>query len=178
MTKYFPAIGLCLVLAACDSFTAPRYSISADNAVALKAIGPNQIAVGDFTAQKKFDAGCRLAGPIGVPDGLTFETYIKKALADELKIAGLYDDKNPAIILSGLVNDLKFSTTSGTWDIAMTVNSSNGRSLAVSEHYDFPTSYTASSACHDAANAYAPAVQSAIGRLVAAPDFRALVQRQ
>jgi hypothetical protein len=170
-------LGVLLLLAGCDTFTAAPYSISADNDVALKtALAGEHVGIGPFTAAQKLDETCRLAGPIELPSGLTFETYIQKAFADELKVAGLYDD-HAAITLSGVVNDLKFSTVSGAWDIAVTINSSNGKSLPVSEHYEFHSSYTAMAACHNAADAFQPAVQTLIGKAIASPDFRSLMQK-
>jgi hypothetical protein len=164
------------VLAGCDTFSAAPYSISADNNVALKSVaGTQRIGVGPFTAAKQFDAGCRLAGPIQLPGGLTFEGYIQKAFADELKVAGLYDDKGP-IVLQGVVNNLGFSSNGGSWDISVTVTSSNGKSVAASEHYDFHTSFSAVSACHNAADAFQPAVQALVGKVIAAPDFRSLLR--
>jgi hypothetical protein len=165
---------LSLGLAACDSYSAPRYSISADNDVALKSMAGDHVAVSDFTRTAKFDPSCRLAGPIELPDGLTFEGYVSKAFKDELQIAGLYDAKAP-VTLQGVVTDLQMSSNSGTWDISLTLSSSNGKSLPVSEHYDFHTSFSAISACHNAANAYPAAVQSLIGKATASPDFKALL---
>lgn len=163
-------------LAGCDSFTAAPYSISADNNVALKsALGAEHVGVGAFTAAKEIDANCRLAGPIQLPSGLSFEAYIQKAFADELKVAGLYDNKAP-IILKGVINDVKFSSNSGSWDLSVTVNSSNGKAVTVADHYEFHTSYSAVSACHNVADAFQPAVQSLVGKVVTDPDFRTLLQ--
>jgi hypothetical protein len=176
MKRIIMGIIVVLALAGCDTFTAAPYGISADNDVALKsALGTQRIGVEAFTAATPTDPGCRLAGPIQLPGGLTFAGYIQKAFADELKVAGLYDEKAP-IIIRGAINELKFSSSSGTWDIALTVVSSNGKSLTVAEHYDFHTSYSAVSACHNAADAFQPAVQSLVGKVIAAPDFRSLLK--
>lgn len=169
---------LLLTLAGCDTFAAAPYSVSADNNVALKsALGSERIATGTFTMAKPFDPGCRLVGPIELPNGLTFEGYIQKAFTDELKVAGLYDDKSQ-VILQGVVNDLKFSSTDGTWDIGLTLKSSNGKAITVAEHYDFHTSFSGVSACHNSADAFQPAVQALIGKVIATPDFHTLWEKQ
>lgn len=168
-----------LALSACSTFTPQRYSISADNNVALKAIGIGNINVGTFTGPSVFDRACRGAGPIAPPDKMSFEAYIQKALADELKVAGLFDDKTSKTILSGAVEQLSFSSsrglTRGEWNISLRVNSSNGKSVVVSEHYEFESGFAANTACKQTADAYLPAVQNLIGKLVNAPEFRLLL---
>jgi len=168
-----------LALSACSTFTPQRYNISADNNVALKAIGVGNINVGSFAGPSSFNPACRGAGPIAPPDSMTFEAYIQKALADELKVAGMFDDKAPKTTLSGIVEQLGFSSsrglTGGEWNIHLRVNSSNGKSMFVSEHYEFESGFIADTACKQTAEAYLPAVQNLIGKLVKSPEFRSLL---
>lgn len=168
-----------LCLSACSTFTPQRYSISADNNVALKAIGVGNINVGAFSGPSTFDRACRGAGPIAPPDNMTFETYIQKALADELKVAGMFDDKTPKTTLSGNLEQLSFSSsrglTGGEWNIQLRVNSSNGKSISVSEHYLFESGFVADTACKQTAEAYLPAVQNLIGKLIKSPGFKGLL---
>lgn len=168
-----------LALSACSTYMPQRYSISADNNVALKAIEAGSINVGTFKGPANFDSNCRAAGPIAPPDNMSFEAYIQKALADELKVAGKFDDKTPKATLTGAVEQLAFSSsrglTGGSWDIGLRVQSSNGKSTYVSEHYEFNSGFIADTACKQTAEAYYPAVQNLIGKLVKSPDFRGLV---
>jgi hypothetical protein len=168
-----------LSLSACSTFTPQRYSISADNNVALKAIGIGNINVGTFSGPATFDKACRGAGPIAPPDNMTFEGYIQKALADELKVAGMYDNKTPKTTLTGALEKLSFSSsrglTGGEWDIGLRINSSNGKSLVISEHYEFESGFIADTACKQTAEAYLPAVQDLIGKAIKNPEFRALL---
>ena len=156
-----------------------RYSISADNNVALKSVGVSNINVGTFKGPVNFDDMCRGDGPIAPPDGMSFEAYIQKALADELKVAGMFDDQSPKVTLTGVVEQLSFSSsrgaTGGSWDIGLRVNSSNGKSISISEHYEFNSGFAAITACKQTAEAYLPAVQNLIGKLVKSSDFRGLV---
>lgn len=171
-----------LSLNACSTFTPQRYSISADNNMALKAIGVGNINVGAFSGPSSFDRACRGAGPIAPPDNMSFEAYIQKALADELKVAGMYDDKAPKVTLTGAVEKLSFSSsrglTGGEWDISLRVNSSNGKSLSVSEHYEFESGFIADTACKQTAEAYLPAVQNIIGKAIKHPNFKGLLLTQ
>lgn len=168
-----------LSLSACSTFTPQRYNISADNNVALKAIGIGNIHVGTFTGPASFDRTCRGAGPIAPPDNMSFEGYIQKALADELKVAGMYDDQSPKVTLTGAVDTLHFSSsrglTGGEWDISLRINSSNGKSLSVAEHYEFESGFIADTACKQTAEAYLPAVQNLIGKMIKAPEFKGLL---
>lgn len=168
-----------LALTACSTYMPQRYSISADNNVALKAIDAGSINVGSFKGPANFDNSCRAAGPIAPPDNMSFEAYIQKALADELKVAGKFDDKTPKVTLSGTLEKLAFSSsrglTGGSWDVGLRVHSSNGKSTFVSEHYEFNSGFIADTACKQTAEAYYPAVQNLIGKLVKSPDFIGLV---
>lgn len=168
-----------LTLTACSTYTPQRYSISADNNVALKTLQVQNINVGDFTGPNDFSNACRAAGPIAPPDNMSFEAYLQKALADELKVAGLYNDKAPTVTLTGSLEKLSFSSsrglTGGSWDLSLIVKSSNGHSTHVSEHYEFESGFVADTACKQTAEAYLPAVQNLIGKLVTSPNFKKLV---
>ncbi len=169
-----------LLLSACSTYTPQRYSISADNNLILKTMSAGNINVGAFQGPKSFDNSCRAAGPIAPPDNMSFEAYIQKALADELKVAGKFDDKTPKITLTGVVEQLAFSSsrglTGGSWDIGLRVNSSNGKSMYVAEHYEFNSGFVADTACKQTAEAYFPAVQNLIGKLIKSPEFLTLLK--
>jgi hypothetical protein len=106
--------------------------------------------------------------------------YIRKAFEDELKVAGIYAAASPRATISGTVKKLEFSSsrglTGGSWDIEILLNSSNGRTLPVAEHYEFESGFVADTACKQTAEAYFPAVQNLIGKAVRSPEFKALIQ--
>lgn len=177
--KQIAAVISILALSACSTYMPQRYSISANTNVALKTSGAGNINVGSFKGPANFDNSCRAAGPIAPPDSMSFEAYIQKALADELKVAGKFDEKTPKITLSGVVEQLSFSSsrglTGGSWDIGLRVTSSNGKTTYVSEHYEFNSGFVADTACKQTAEAYFPAVQNLIEKLVKSPEFLTLV---
>jgi len=177
MKRIFWVVAATLTLVACDTFTAAPYGISPDNNLSLKAaLGDQRVAVGPFTMQATVDSACRAVGPIQLPGNVTFEGYIQKAFTDELKLADRYDPQSP-VTLTGKVTQLEFSSMNGAWDIALKLESSNGKTLSASEHYEFHTSYTGTSACHNVADALQPAVQALIGKVAAAPDLRVLAKK-
>jgi len=172
-------LAVTIMLGACSTYMPQRYSISADNNVALKSIGIGNINVGAFKGPANFNNQCRAAGPISPPDNMTFEGYIQKALADELKVAGIFDDKTSKVTLTGTLEKLAFSSsrglTGGTWELGLRVLSSNGKSTFVDENYEFNSGWVADIACKQTAEAYFPAVQNLLGKLVRSPDFKGLV---
>jgi len=171
---------LLVMLGACSTYTTPRYSISADTNVALRALGATGIAVGRFSEPPFFDTSCRAVGPLAPPDGMTHAQYIRKALEDELKIAGVHAVGSPRVLLSGTVKDLDFSSmeavTAGLWFISVTVTSSNGKSLSASERYGFESGFFAETACKQTAEAFMPAVQNLVGKIVRSPEFETLLR--
>lgn len=168
------------LLAACETPTTQRYSVSVDNNQAIRALGTNGIAVRPFSGPAEFDANCRALGALQVADGLSHAQYIQKAFEAELKMAGAYTEANPRVTIGGTVYKLFFSSsvgvTSGYWDIGVTLDSSNGRKLPVSERYEFNSGFVANEACRNTADAYYRAVQDLVGKAVRDPRFVELVR--
>lgn len=166
-----------VVMSGCSTYAANRYSISVDNVTALRNLDGTEIAVGTFTASEpgKTEIMCRAVGPIKTPDGQTFENFIKNALEDELKIAEVYSASAP-VTLTGNLDSIDFSSASGVWNIALTVSSTNGNSLSVSESYSYDTSFYGETACNQTAQALMPAVQNIIGKIVNDSKFERLIR--
>src|SRR5437763_6992951 len=115
-------VGAAVALAGCASLTTPRYSASPDNIVALRALAPTRVALGPFTGPAATSLKCRGYGYIAPPDRLSFVEYVRHALEQELKLAGVYDPSAPAVTLTGRVDEATFSSASGStsngfWDI-------------------------------------------------------------
>jgi hypothetical protein len=166
MRKHLLAAGALLLLGACSTFTTPRYSINADTNVALRSLGASNIGVGAFTGPANFDNSCRAAGPLSPPDNMSHTEYLRKGLEDELKVAGVHAPTHPRVTLSGAITKLEFSSmrglTGGSWDIGLTLSSSNGSKMTATEHYEFESGFIADTACKQTAEAYMPAVQNLI----------------
>jgi hypothetical protein len=133
------------VLFGCTTLRPPIYATKADNTLALRKMDVAEgIVVTGFSSDISFDNTCRTGAffTIEPPDGVdSYVEYIGYALADELKIAGLYgDSRSPRISLSVNLDSLSFSTVygaDGNWSISLTLNSSNGESMTVDEYYKF-----------------------------------------
>jgi hypothetical protein len=164
-----------LLSTGCSTYAAARYSGSADNVTALRTHRGQVINVGSFKApEENAELMCRAVGPIKTPDGEPFSAYVRKALISELKFAEVYSAEAP-VTLSGTLEHIDFSSTSGTWDMRLTVKSSNGRSLTVNKQYEFTSSFIAETACNQAAQALMPAVQDLINKVVTHKKFAGLL---
>ena len=166
-----------MLLTGCSSYAVPRYGVSVANATALKRIGAAPVSVGKFTAtgESKKDITCRAVGPIKTPDERPFEEYLRKALIDELQVAGIYAE-SAVVVLTGNLDQIDFSSSEGKWTLAMTVKSTNGRALTVANSHDYDTSFIGEKGCALTAQAFPPAVQTLIGKLVHHPDFTGLLK--
>ena len=161
-----------LALGGCSTYAVSRYSPNADNIVALRSLGGKMVNVGPFTATKpgEREIMCRAVGPIKSPDGEAFSDFVRKALVDELKLAGNFSANAP-VTLTGNLDAIDYSSMNGSWNLALTVKSSNGRSMSVSEQYAFTSSWYGETACNQTAQALMPAVQNLVGKIVRSPDF-------
>lgn len=108
-----------ITLAGCSTYSVSRYSISADDVVALRTLPQNSVAVGAFTSPGKpvSKIRCRAVGPIKTPDGEPFAEFVRKAMISEMKMAGAYSENAPTQI-TGVLNNINFSSTAarGTWN--------------------------------------------------------------
>jgi hypothetical protein len=167
-----------ILLSGCSTYSANRYSISVDNVTALRSLNGQTLNVGAFSAtvpgQKEIM--CRGVGPIKTPDGEPFAEYVRKALLDELKISNSYSPSS-LVTIAGNLDEIDFSSNTGSWKLALTVKASNGKSMSVSENYSYTTSFYGETACNQTAQAFMPAVQNLVGKIVRSPEFVALVSQ-
>ena len=172
-------LSLFAVLASgCSTYSANRYSISTDNVMALRSLNGVMVDVGAFSSSTpgQTEIMCRGVGPIKTPDGETFSDFVRKALLDELRMAETYASPAP-VTISGNLDAIDFSSNSGNWNLALTVNSSNGKSMTVSEDYKYTSSFYGETACNQTAQAFMPAVQNLVGKVVRSPEFMELVSK-
>lgn len=146
-------------------------------AAARKELG-KMANVGYFGADKPDEREVRCWGfkVIKTPDGTPFPEFVRKSLMDEMKTVNAYYPK-AAVTLTGKLDVIRFSYGSGEWELALTVRSSNGKGLSVSETYSYKTSSSAEVACDQTAEAFRPAVQNLIGKILKSPEFPALVAK-
>lgn len=176
MKRLFFIFAMAVLASGCSTYSASRYSIATDNVIALRTLNGKTINVGAFSATTpgQKEIMCRGVGPIKTPDGEPFAEFVRKALLDELKMANSYSPTAP-VTITGNLDAIDFSSNNGSWNLALTVKTSNGKSMSVSESYAFTSSFYGETACNQTAQAFMPAVQNLVGKVVRAPEFMALV---
>lgn len=170
----FLLLALTTIVSGC-AFNASPYGASVQNVEAIKLSNVKPIAVAPFTAAKPglSSITCRAAGSVKVQP--SFETYIEKALIDELKLAGAYNPSS-AITLSGKLDEVDFSSgmTDGKWTFSLTVSNNRNESFTTKSSLPFKGSFVADKACQEVAQAFGPSVQKLIQDVVQHPQFKQL----
>ena len=181
MKRVIALIGTALLSAGCVTITPGRYSILIDNHQALKNYAGSQVRVATVLTPVHYSASCRLiTGKILGPDGMSIAQFVGKAFNDELKLANIYSDNGVALI--GSLTEINFSSgqggllANGWWDLALTLNSGNGKSIKVANRYEFESSLDRYVACDRTARALTPAVQDLIKKAVTDPQFGILLR--
>jgi hypothetical protein len=177
MKKIALLIAACSAIAGCSTMTPARYSVSIDNNQILKQYAGKQVELTSMAAPQSYDSNCRLMGPIQASDNMTIPQFVQKAFNDEFKFAGLYSENGTK--LDGTLDKIEFSSvsdiTNGWWDLALTLRSSNGKSLSTENKYEFKSGFDAITACNQTAQALGPAVQDLIKKAISDPSFPSLL---
>jgi hypothetical protein len=170
-------VGFAATLSACGYNINP-YGASVQNVETIKALRISPVAVEKFTTfePELSSIGCRAAGPVRTPNEQPFEKIIESALTDELKLAGAYDPKSP-VIIQGHLEYITFNSNigAGKWVIKVKVSSkAKPDGFSVDSQHEFSTNWVADKACQQVAQAFGPAVQDLINKIVSHPQFKLL----
>lgn len=176
--KTLTIIGVSMYMIGCTHMTS-NYGASPKNVEVIKNIGASEISVGEFTSKsgEHTSIGCRAAGPVKNQNNQSFEDYIEKAFINELKMASAYkEDSN--IKISGLIDKLDFNSNigAGKWIIDANVTSTTSKGYSVKSTYRFSTNFVADKACQQVAQAFEPAVEEFINKVLTHPEFSTLTK--
>jgi len=158
---------ICLIgLSACQTYTMGRYTSSVDNVLALRKLSPKTVNVSAFSAVTPDNKEILCVGRIYIrtQDGEDFSKFIEKSLISEMKMAGIYSPDAKTTI-SGILEHVDASYGQGRWELKLTLKSSNGKTATYSDEYQYPRGL-ADSACMIPAQAFVPAVQDLINKIV------------
>lgn len=168
------AVVTAALLSGC-AYNASPYGASVRNVETIKSNNIKPVAVAQFKSAKPglTTITCRAAGPVTVAP--SFESYIEKALIDELKLAGAYNPTS-STTLSGKLEEVDFSSgmIDGKWTFTLAVSNSRNESFTTKSTFGFSGSFVADKACQEVAQAFGPAVQKLIEDVVQNPSFKQL----
>jgi len=154
------------------------YVVKGENQNYKRIINGKKIDVGSFTSSNPGQAefGCYPFGALKTPGNEPFSMYIRRGLIAELTYLGAYSPQ-AEVTLSGNLDRIEYNTTEKKYlSLMITVNSSNGKFLTVSEKYKIPESHILTlHSCQELARAFLPAVQNLIGNLIRNTEFPALI---
>ena len=165
MKQIFFATFFMIFLVGCGPLTLDHYKPEPDNTAELKKLKSADIGLGEFINVQKYKGNCSITPPANQ----TYAAYTKQAFSKELKAAGLLNENNPRITLSGRIEKLESST--GTWDMTLTLISSNGKSMTTSEHYEFDTA----GGCIKTSDSFISTLQEVFYSAVTSEEFLTLI---
>lgn len=180
MKKLLAASAVILFLGACESTSSLPYTTSAQNVIAAQRAlveADAQISVGQFTAAEGVEKPtCRMMGQLDVAPGKDVATFIRDAFEAEIFATGRLDPEATAV--RGEVESIEMNTLgTGSWTLSLRVSSeANPQGYSVTTQHSFASSYSAYSACQNAATAFNPAVQALLNDVVTHPDFGSLAE--
>jgi hypothetical protein len=173
-----PACAAALLLSGCISMTPARYMVSPDVKEALAKYQGAHANVASIEEPAEFNALCRAVGNLMIQDGMTVAQFVRRAFNDELRYAGLHADNGR--VLTGALTRAEFSSSAGLvngwWELSVRLDSTNGKSLAVSVRHDFESGFNGFSACNQTGLELGNAVRLLIAKAVADPQFAALLK--
>lgn len=169
--------GIAILLSGCETTNSSiPYQASTENVIAIQqGLKSSKVSVADIGLGPDVSEHlmCRLNGDVIVSPGRTLSQYIKAAFQQELFMAQAFSPSGTAI--QGRIDALSFSSTSpADWKITMRVSSPVSPGYTVSIDYPFDTSWAAGAACKNVADAFAPAVQELLHKVVTNPQFASL----
>lgn len=152
-----------LVMTGCG-FKANPYGSSLQNIEALRANYSGiekKMKFIEFTSDKynKGTLMCRAAGPVTLPDGETFESYIKNAFIGEMKMANFYSDEEADVKVKAHLDKVDFDSFGGKWIFSLSFSCDGCEPFTLESKYSFTPSFFGDAACQRVAQAFAPAVQ-------------------
>lgn len=166
-----------VALSACAT-TAPRYTPNLAASETLEKQALSKMRIGEFSsATPDVEKLTIRGGTFSAPNGDSFADYLRKALQDELAMAGIWDESS-FISISGVLheNHLDASGTNiGVADLSaeffVTVNRLEIYRNIHSIHHEWDSSFAGAVAISRAHDNYVVAVQKLLLKLFTDPKF-------
>jgi len=169
----------CLFLSGCSTVNSLHYKASIENTISIHeslGIQGKKVRITDISLADgvKDSLICRLRGPVEPIPGKSLSEYIKDAFKEELFKANVYSPRSEAQV-KATIKEINFSSVSPAyWKISMDISSNYSDGYNTSIKYYFDTSFIAHYACENVTNAFGPAVQELLNKVVSNPRFSSL----
>lgn len=178
MKKLIAAAAVLALLSGCATMTPARYSMSANNNVALRGFSGSHVALVSLAPAPDPDKSCRMVGPIETANGEPISEFVRNAFNSEFKFAQIYSTTGTQ--LRGKLTEVQFSSSSGLvhgwWQLGIKLTSSNGATLSKTSKTNFKSGFGGLAACNNTAQALGGAVQDLIHAVVTDPQFKKLLE--
>lgn len=176
MKLLFTLSAASLLLSGCIQYRAPVYQPSASTLLHLQSLNGQQVQLGEVSRLPgQVDTKhCRTQGQVKTSGG-DYAAYVERALREELGLAGLLNAQAETSITATL-DRMAFSSWRNSWDMQLTLHSSNGHSYTTQSRYrGHAASLEDDAACHLAAQALPSAVRQLLHDALTHTDFAALL---
>ena len=168
----------------CVNYQASQYGVSSENVKSLRGLAQTstiKLNVGDFSSYQlgRNAIDCHFTGPVVTPNQEPFEAYIRNALINELRAAGLFSE-HANIRIDGYLESVGLDTSykNGRWAFKLRISASDGSSFITGNVYSVSTSFDGGLACLEMARALPLATQDLLSKLFDDPKFRKLTRGQ
>jgi hypothetical protein len=165
---------VCVLVSGCFALSPGLYPVSVNNNQVLKQFYGKKVMLTKLELAVPYDSMCRAFGPIQFKEELTIAQFIQQAFNDEFKVANIFSEEG--IHLTGTVDKITFSSVKGWWDIAITLHSTNGRTVHAENRYHFGRGFFDPTVCYLAARDFGPSVQALIHKTITDPEFGLLLE--
>ena len=156
-----------LILLGGCAFQVPDYAEHASGKPPIAAPTTNKYKVGDFIAKNPVDSiHCRGNFPgVHTRGKMPFHAYIREALVEDLKGAGIFA-ANAGNIINAVLEKVDYHSMSGVWEIEMRVSVTNMDPFDLRSKYDYDTSFIYFIACPNSAKSFPDAVRDFNAKLI------------
>ena len=178
MKKLVAAAAVVAMLSGCATVTPARYSMSANNNVALREYSGAKVELVSLASAPDPDQLCRMGAYIETANGEPISEFVRNAFNSEFKFAQVYSTFGTK--LRGKLTEVQFSSSSGLthgwWQLGINLTSSNGVTMSKTSKTNFKSGFVGVAACNNTAQALGSAVQDLIHAVVTDPKFKLLIK--
>lgn len=180
--KYITILAFILLIEGCSTYAVREHTATVETINKIKEKHKKsgvKINIGSFASNQPdiYEVLCRLAGPIALPNGKSFNSYIIDALKRDMEFAGIYS-KDSSVTLNAYFEKIDFSSVSGAWVISVKFYTKNNNYFQVDSEYKFDSAFKGTTACGQVSEAFPKAVEAFIVDTISHPEFARIMSNR